>query len=100
MLGKIVIRLFYLVAGASLTLLFLMFAQVNVDDLRHSMGNLRIVPDPLIQLGSFYSIKENGSLSGPHCSLPEEAVAAHVQESQSSITLSKKLLDSLVIGLF
>ena len=92
---KLLARLAYLVCGGAVTLLFLMVAQVNLDDLRLKAGHLRIVPDPVLEVGGFYTIHKNGRINGPHCKLDDQVFEAYYDEQASPIVLSNKLGSSL-----
>lgn len=94
---SIVTRLIYLLIGGLLALLFLMLAQVSIDDLRLKIGNLRPVPDPTLRAGGLYSILPTGHIKGPHCDMPPETIQPYFRRQDSSVKISNLLGTSLPV---
>ncbi len=95
MLRKILLRLTYLVFGGAIVLVFLIIAQVNLDDLRLKVGGLRSVPDSTIKVGGLYSIFETGQVAGPICVIDRALVESYTLEENAPVRISNKLGSSL-----
>lgn len=75
MLGTLVKRIGLLVGTGALVFVFLLIAQVNMDDLRHKIGDLIEANDPTVRVGALYVVTPYGQLRpGPPVCRPSMAL--------------------------
>jgi len=91
------IRFLYLVLGGSLMMIFILVAQVSMEDFRLKTGGLRPVPDPVLQVGGFYTVKSTGQLTGPHCMINREVFKKYYVVQRSTVRISNIVGASLPI---
>jgi hypothetical protein len=87
----------YLAMFGIVSLAFLLIAQVNLDDLRLKVGNLRVVSDPFIKVGGFYSILPDGSVNGPYCMLTDTVLSPSLEDTELAVSIVNKLGSSLPV---
>ncbi len=92
---KILRRLAYLVVAGLLVVVFLVFAQVNFDDLRLRAGHLRLPPVGALYAGGFYALQKDGVPDGPVCMVQTASLIDDFTESTDTIKISNWLGASL-----
>lgn len=93
MFGKFARRLGLLAAGGTLVFAFLLVAQVNMDDLRHKIGDLLEPNDPTVLAGGLYVITGSGRVrpGPPVCRPSDELINANFETEVSRVNLRNSL---------
>lgn len=71
--------------------LFLLVAQVNLDDLRLKLGSLRPPALPDLEIGGFYTVADSGAMVGPHCLIDRATREALLEEHAGPIRVTNQL---------
>ena len=90
MFHSIFIRLAYLFGGGALMFLFMLVAQVNLDDLRLKYGHMRTVSNPVLQVGGLFTIQPDGQ-TGPLCNVREDILNEYYINTDGPIVISNTL---------